>query len=87
MSWKDSIIKQLGKLNPRFLASVEKGMKAIPGVSQKIDDEYAEIMVELESSAKPYKNKFTSFTQIPDVGRDHADILRENSRPLEYGWF
>ncbi len=77
MSWKDNIVKQLGRLNPRLLASVEKGMKAIPGVSQMIEGEYAEIMVDLESSAKPYKNKFTSFTQIPDTGRSHADILRE----------
>ena len=77
MSWKDNIIKQLGRLNPRFMASVEKGLKAIPGVSQKIDSEYAEIMVELEASSKPYKNKFTIFTQIPETGRDHADILRE----------
>ena len=47
MSWKDSIFKQLGKLNPRFLASIEKSMKAIPGISQKIDGEYAGIMVDL----------------------------------------
>lgn len=77
MSWKDSVIKQLGKLNPRFLASIENGMKAIPGVSQKIDAEYAGIMVELESSAKPYKNKFTTFTQIPVTGRSRAEILNE----------
>jgi len=56
---------------------VEKGMKAIPGVSQRIEDEYAEIMVELESSTKPYKNKFASFTQIPETGRSHADVLSE----------
>jgi glutamate/tyrosine decarboxylase-like PLP-dependent enzyme len=34
-------------------------------------------MVELESSAKPYKNKFTTFTQIPAKGREFADVLRE----------
>ncbi len=77
MNWKDNIIKQLGKLNPRFLASVEKGLKAIPGVSQKIDSEYDEIMVGLESSSKPYKNKFTTFTQIPETGRKRADVLHE----------
>ena len=77
MSWKDNLFKQLGKLNPRLLASVEKGMKAIPGVSQKIDAEYAEVMVELESSAKPYKNKFAAFTQIPATGRSHEEVLRE----------
>ena len=77
MSLKDTLFNLLGKLNPRFLAFAEKQMKNIPGVSQKIEGEYAEIMVELEKSVKPYKNKFDSFTQIPAVGRDHADILRD----------
>jgi len=77
MSLQDTLMRLLRKLNPRFLASVEKGMKAIPGVSQKIDAEYAEVMVELESSAKPYKNKFASFTQIPAIGRSHEEVLRE----------
>ena len=85
MSWKDSIIRQFGKLNPKFLASIEKGVKAIPGVSQKIDAEYAGVMVELENSAKPYKNKFTRFTEIPQTGRSHAEILleMESMRALE----
>jgi glutamate/tyrosine decarboxylase-like PLP-dependent enzyme len=85
MSWKNTIINLLGKLNPRFLAFAEKQMKNIPGVSQKIEGEYAEIMVELEKSVKPYKNKYDSFTQIPTVGRDHAEILRdmESMRALE----
>ena len=52
-------------------------MKNIPGVSQKIENEYDEIMVELEKSVKPYKNKFPAFTQIPALGREHADILRD----------
>jgi len=85
MSLKDSFINMLGKLNPRFLAFAEKQMKNIPGVSQRLEGEYAEIMVELERSVKPYKNKFDAFTQIPAVGRDHADILRdmESMRALE----
>ena len=85
MSLKDSFINMLGKLNPRFLAFAEKQMKNIPGVSQRLEGEYAEIMVELVRSVKPYKNKFDAFTQIPAVGRDHADILRdmEAMRALE----
>ena len=77
MSWKDSFIKQLGRMNPRFLASAEKGLKSIPGVNQRIEKEYGEMMAGLESSLKPYKNKFASFTQIPEVGRDRAEILRD----------
>lgn len=77
MSLQDSLINLLGKLNPRFVAFVEKRMKNIPAVREKIEVEYAEIVVELEKSAKPYKNKFTAFTEIPASGRSHADILRD----------
>jgi sphinganine-1-phosphate aldolase len=77
MSWKDSFIKQLGKINPRLLASAEKRLKAIPLVNQRIEHEYDEMMTELERSVKPYKGTFASFTRIPDVGRDRADILRD----------
>jgi glutamate/tyrosine decarboxylase-like PLP-dependent enzyme len=77
MSWKDNIFSLLGKLDPRFLAFAEKQMKNIPGVSQKIEAEYAEVMVELEKSVKPYKNKYAVFTEIPASGRSHADVLRD----------
>ncbi len=77
MNWKDNIFNLLGKLNPRFLAFAEKQMKNIPGVSEKIEAEYAEVMVELEKSTKPYKNQFAMFTEIPASGRSHADILRD----------
>jgi len=77
MSLKDFFIKQLGKINPRLLASAEKSLKAIPAVNQRIEKEYGEMMAELESSVKPYKDKFPSFTRIPEVGRDRAEILGE----------
>ena len=77
MGMQDNLMKLLGKLNPRFLAFAEKQMKNIPGMSEKIEAEYAEIMVELEKSIKPYKNKFSSFKEIPASGRSRADILRE----------
>ncbi len=77
MSLKDTLLKQLGRMDPRFLGSVEKGLKAIPGVNQKIEKEYDGMMDELEGSVKPYKGKFPAFTEIPEQGRDRADILRE----------
>ncbi|HMZ44407.1 MAG TPA: aminotransferase class V-fold PLP-dependent enzyme [Anaerolineales bacterium] len=77
MSWMDTLMKQAGKLNPRVLAFLEKRMKNIPSVAKKIEGEYAEIMTELETSVKPYKNKFTAFSQIPAKGWPHADILNE----------
>ncbi|MDD2923043.1 MAG: aminotransferase class V-fold PLP-dependent enzyme, partial [Anaerolineales bacterium] len=77
MKLQDILINLLGKLDPRFLAYVEKRIKKIPGVNEKIEAEYAEIMIELEKSTKPYKNKFAAFTEIPASGRDYADILAD----------
>ncbi len=77
MGLKDFFIKQLGRISPRLLASAEKGLKAIPVINQRVEKEYDELMAELESSVKPYKDKFASFTRIPEVGRGHAEILSE----------
>ena len=64
-------------LKDLFFKQAEKTLKAIPGVSQKIEKEYDGMMDGLESSVKPYKGKFASFTQIPATGRARADILRD----------
>jgi glutamate/tyrosine decarboxylase-like PLP-dependent enzyme len=77
MSRTDEIIKILGKLNPRLVSFIEKGLKSIPSIRQKIDREYDEMMAGLESSVKPYKGKFPSFTQIPEIGRSREEILGE----------
>ncbi len=77
MSLKNTLFNLLGKANPRFLKLVEKSLKSLPGIGQKMEGEYTEIVAELEKSVKPYKNKFDSFTQITAVGRNRADILRD----------
>jgi sphinganine-1-phosphate aldolase len=77
MSLKDKLLKQLGRIDSRFLGSVEKGIKAIPGVNQRIEKEYDGMMDGLESSVKPYKGKFPVFTQLPEQGRDRAEILND----------
>jgi len=60
-----------------FFKQAEKGLNAIPAVSQRIEKEYDGIMAGLESSVKPYKDKFTTFTRIPETGRARADILTD----------
>jgi len=64
-------------LKDLFFKQAEKTLKAIPGVSQRIEKEYDGMMDGLESSVKPYKGKFPAFTQIPETGRARADILRD----------
>jgi glutamate/tyrosine decarboxylase-like PLP-dependent enzyme len=73
----DSFIRKLGWLPPCLLAFAEKRLKTIPAVSRQIEKEYDEMMAALESSLKPYKGKFTSFTQIPETGSARTEILRE----------
>jgi glutamate/tyrosine decarboxylase-like PLP-dependent enzyme len=77
MPLKDFFIKQLGRINPRLLASAEKGLKAIPIVNQRIEKEYEEMMAGLERSVKPYRDTFPSFSRIPETGRDRAQILND----------
>ena len=77
MNLEDFLLKNLGKLNPRLVAWIEKRLRNIPSVNQKIEQEYDEMMAGLESSIKPYKDSFTSFTKIPETGRKREEILRE----------
>lgn len=77
MNWEEFLFNNLGKLHPRFVKWIEKRIRNIPSISQKIEQEYDEMMADLESSVKPYKGKFASFTQIPVVGRGQDEILRE----------
>jgi len=64
-------------LKDLFFKQAEKTLKAVPGVRQRIEKEYDGMMEELESSVKPYKDKFPAFTRIPATGRARADILKD----------
>lgn len=77
MNWEDLVFKNMGRLNPRLVAWIEKRLRRIPSVGKKIDEEYDGIMADLEKSVKPYKDKFRTFTQLPEVGRDREEILHD----------
>jgi sphinganine-1-phosphate aldolase len=87
MNWEEFLFKNLGRMNPRLVAWVEKRLRKIPSISRKIEKEYDGMMAGLEGSIKPYKNKFPAFAQIPDSGRDRAEILTnmESMRAHEEG--
>ena len=67
----------MGKANPRLLKVVEKGLKSVPGVQGRIDKQYDELLSGLERSLKPYRKDFTTFSRLPETGRDRGEILRE----------
>lgn len=77
MNLEDFLFKIMGKLNPRLVTWIEKRLRKVASVNEKIEKEYDEIMGDLESSVKPYKDSFPTFAQLPANGRSRADILHE----------
>jgi len=53
-----SLKNQWKKLQARVAAPVEKGLRAIPGVNNRIEAQYDELMGDLEETLKPYRDDF-----------------------------
>ncbi len=68
---------RLCHLNPRLAALLERRLKAIPQVQAKIEEQYDDLMHDLEASVKPYRTEFASFTRLPTAGRARDEILTE----------
>jgi glutamate/tyrosine decarboxylase-like PLP-dependent enzyme len=73
----DTITHLLSRLNPRWVAALEKGLRKIPAVQREIQKETEAISAGLEKSLKPYRDDFSSFTCLPSVGRQREGILAE----------
>ena len=65
------------RLNPRWVAVVEKYLRAIPKVNEEIEKETGSLTSNLETSLKPYKKSFPSYAHIPAQGRPREAILDE----------
>ena len=77
MNWEEFLFNNLGRLNPRLVTWIEKRLRKIPAINQKIEKEYDEMMASLEDSIKPYRGEFSEFTKIPEAGREREEILQE----------
>lgn len=77
MKLEDLLMKHIGKLPAPMTAWVEKRLKRIPSIREKIDKEYDGMMAGLESSLKPYKDRYPVFAKLPAKGRDREEILQE----------
>jgi len=73
----ERIYSLLAKLNPRWVAALEKRLRAIPAVAQEINNETQSLTAELETSLRPYKDSFPTFTTLPAQGRPRQEILAE----------
>jgi len=77
MTTLDKITHLLSRLNPRWVAALEKSLRKIPAVQRQIQKETQSIGADLEASLKPYRDDFSSYTCLPSVGRDRDGILAE----------
>jgi len=75
MDIEDFVINKLGRASPRIASALEKILT--PFLKARMEEEYAEIMEELEPAVKPYRQRFASFSRLPQVGRDRDEIIRE----------
>ena len=71
----------LGRINPRLLNWVFKYIKKLPAVRKGVEKEFEGIMGDIESSIKPYKDRFTTYRRIPENNLAREDIL-ENMAAL-----
>ena len=69
MNLEDFLFKNIEKMNPRLIAWIEKRLRKVASVNEKIEKEYDEIMEHLESAVKPYKDSFQTFAKLPETGR------------------
>ncbi len=69
--------KIINKLPPKIIAVVEKYMKKIPFINDKINKEIDSVMEGIGESMKPYKKTHETFSSLPIEGRPREDILRE----------
>ena len=53
MDWEEFLFNNIGRMHPRLVKWIEKRLRSIPSVNQKIEKEYDEMMADLESSIKP----------------------------------
>ena len=77
MGLKQFVMRQLGRLSPRVTGPVEKSLRGLPFVEARVQKEYDRLMQEMERSAKPYRQGFASFSQIPATGRAREEVLQE----------
>ena len=71
----------LGRINTRLLNWAFKYIKKLPAVRKEVEKEFEGIMGDIESSVKPYKDRFTTYRRIPENSLAREDIL-ENMAAL-----
>ncbi len=67
----------LGRLNPRIATWLFNRLKNLPVVERKVEQEFEDLLHDLEAVVKPYRRQFDTYAAIPDTGREAPAILEE----------
>ena len=80
MDWLRFTMDRLRNL-PRWLRDwIEKLMKAVPSIQSRLQEENEAALAGLEKELKPYRERFISFSQLPEEGMEKEAILTEMER-------
>ncbi len=84
MDWNRFVMGHLKSL-PRWLRDwIEKRMKAIPSIQSRIQQENESTLAGMENELKPYRERYVSFSQLPEKGMVREAILTEMERMKLY---
>ena len=67
----------LGRLNPKMTTWLFNRLKKLPAVEQKVEQEFDNLLDDLEAVVKPYRHQFDTYAAIPDTGREASAIIEE----------
>ncbi len=73
----DYIVNKLGMLPPSVVRVIEKYINKIPSVRKEIDRQTDEIMKGIAEGLRPYREDFSTFTEIPAEGKSREEVLKE----------
>jgi sphinganine-1-phosphate aldolase len=80
MDWDRFAMERL-KNAPLWLRYwVEKRIKTVPAIRNRIEEKNRAALTDLEKELKPYREGFLSFVDLPEKGVDREDILVEMER-------
>lgn len=75
MNAMELYVKIANRLGPRVTSGAIRYAEKIPAVSKAIGREKAKIAEDLREIAKPYRDRYASFPEIPDEGWGRKEIL------------
>ncbi|NOX60670.1 MAG: aminotransferase class V-fold PLP-dependent enzyme [Chloroflexi bacterium] len=72
----DKLLSLTAKLPKRLHAPLEKGVRKLPGVQQLMEQEYQNMLADMEESLHPYRERFAAFSAMPDRGLADDEVLQ-----------